>query len=68
MNEIYNCTFCEKKLNSTRAVILGYFITEKINTSGYIEKIYNSEVVNREVVCDDCFKNFITSYLAFKES
>ncbi|MFW6046588.1 MAG: hypothetical protein ACOCP4_02215 [Candidatus Woesearchaeota archaeon] len=50
------CTHCGKPLNSGFNISLYLMVERKIDKNW--EKINNSEIINSEFICNDCFKAF----------
>lgn len=67
MKDIFQCTQCGVDLKEVRVKISTHLIaSRKIPTNNLFEDIYNSEVINYEYLCTNCFNLFVDNLDKFK--
>lgn len=62
----YYCTHCGKYLDKISIELSVYFLAER-NTGNEWENVNNSQIINSEKVCEECFKEFTKIINKFKK-
>lgn len=58
------CTSCGKEFEKEK-IILNLYLACEIRIKKSWESIENSEIINREILCRDCFERFSSLYKDF---
>lgn len=66
MEQPNECTICGTDVSNMRVIISAKMFADRRVDERW-EKIYNSDVINNEFLCFDCFDIFVQQLVSFKE-